>query len=101
IGRFTWKETSGNVTRVNGNCMSGFDDPDINNYTFRLEDNHGEVIFDLSENIHKCVKVVSPGITPYKENFKNGIMKPRSIINLRFVIRCKGEKIGDSLVKHS
>ncbi|CAG8655824.1 2873_t:CDS:1, partial [Cetraspora pellucida] len=100
-GRFTWEETSGNVTRVNGNCMSGFNDPDIKDYTFYLEDKHGEIIYDLSENIHKCVKVVSPGIKPYQEDFKNGIMNPANIINLGFVIRYKGEKIGYGLVKRA
>ncbi|CAG8681902.1 4532_t:CDS:1 [Cetraspora pellucida] len=100
-GRFTWEEISGNVTRVNGNCITGFDDPDINDYTFCLEDKYGGIIFDLSENIHKCVEVVSPGITPYQEDFKNGIMKPANIINSRFVIRCKDEKIGYGLVKRA
>ncbi|CAG8451415.1 21080_t:CDS:2, partial [Cetraspora pellucida] len=88
------------ITRVYGNCVSGFNDPDINDYTFCLENEHGKVIYDLSENIHKRVKVVSPGITPYQENFKNGIMKPDTIVNLRFVIRCNGKKIGDGLVKY-
>ncbi|CAG8631051.1 25390_t:CDS:1, partial [Racocetra persica] len=99
IGRFTWKETSTNVTRLNGNFMSGFDDPDINNYSFSLEDDH-EVIYDFSKNIRESVKVVDHGITPYEECFENGVMRPRTIIGLKCVIKYKDEIIGNSPVRH-
>ncbi|CAG8777464.1 2595_t:CDS:1, partial [Dentiscutata erythropus] len=99
IGRFTWAETSENDTLLYGNLYSGFDDPDINNYSFCLEDEHDEVMYDLTQNFQKNVKIVGPGITPYQEDFKNGFMKPSTVTGLRFVIKCKDKTIGDSTIK--
>ncbi|CAG8677874.1 23747_t:CDS:1 [Dentiscutata erythropus] len=100
-GRFVWTPISKSDTQVDGQFNSGFENSNIKDYSFFLEDKHGKIVYDLTENISKKVNIIVPGTSPYNECFADSFMKPDDIVGLNFIVKCQSEKIGEALIKYS
>ncbi|HEY4383927.1 MAG TPA: hypothetical protein VGN34_05545, partial [Ktedonobacteraceae bacterium] len=67
-GRFTFTDLPGDKTRVTGQWNTGFSSADVGDYSFTLENEKGEVINDLTQDIAAQIHINVPGTSPFQKD---------------------------------
>ncbi|GES88793.1 hypothetical protein GLOIN_2v1604363 [Rhizophagus clarus] len=88
-GRFTWTNIPGNKCRVTGQFNTGFDSPDVNEYSFFLEDDKGNKVNDLTNEITSQIHINPPGCSPFQCDFPFSLTSVKDVTGLCFVVKHK------------
>lgn len=97
-GRFTWTNIPGNKCRVTGQFNTGLESPDIQEYSFFLEDDKENKVHDLTKDIASKVHINPPGASPFECDFPFSLTSVKEVTGLCFVVKHKGKTLSKAVI---
>jgi len=97
-GRFTWTNIPDNKCRMTGQWNTGFDSPNVDEYSYFLEDDKEGVIQELTKEINAQISINPPGTSPFQCDFPFSLMSVQDVEGLCFVVKHKGKTLSKALL---